>query len=131
MATLPKVLISRADNQIGEGVALGLRTQEGRMGKARRRRQEILELGNMPREIKGSMCAWESCPAHFKDPMPRGWIWLVTYWAPEPVVSFGPDRPRPEDWYRDGVLCPDHARKLERLLKPLGRALAGSAKSHA
>jgi hypothetical protein len=31
MATLPKVLISRADYQIGGGVALGLRTQEGRM----------------------------------------------------------------------------------------------------
>jgi hypothetical protein len=29
MATLPKVLISRADYQIGGGVALGLRTQEG------------------------------------------------------------------------------------------------------
>jgi hypothetical protein len=28
MATLPKVLISRADYQIGGGVALGLRTQE-------------------------------------------------------------------------------------------------------
>ena len=27
MATLPKVLISRADYQIGGGVALGLRTQ--------------------------------------------------------------------------------------------------------
>ena len=28
MATLPKVLISRADYQIGGGVALGLRTQD-------------------------------------------------------------------------------------------------------
>jgi hypothetical protein len=31
MATLPKVLISRADYQIGGGVALGLRTQGYRM----------------------------------------------------------------------------------------------------
>jgi hypothetical protein len=30
MATLPKVLINRADYQIGGGVALGLRTQGGR-----------------------------------------------------------------------------------------------------
>ena len=30
MATLPKVLISRADYQIGGGVALGLRTQAPR-----------------------------------------------------------------------------------------------------
>ena len=30
MATLPKVLISRADYQIGGAVALGLRTQEAK-----------------------------------------------------------------------------------------------------
>jgi len=34
MATLPKVLINRADYQIGGGVALRLRTQEGRAPSA-------------------------------------------------------------------------------------------------
>jgi hypothetical protein len=34
MATLPKVLISRADYQIGGGVALGLRTQAGHARRA-------------------------------------------------------------------------------------------------
>ena len=40
MATLPKVLINRADYQIGGGVALGLRTQAGpitEQGKQRSR----------------------------------------------------------------------------------------------
>jgi hypothetical protein len=41
----------------------------------------------------------------------------------EPVSDFRRAPPSPKDWYRDAVLCPQHARELERLFKPTGREL--------
>jgi hypothetical protein len=81
-------------------------------------------------QIKGSQCAWKDCTATFSLPMPKGWVWLVTYWAPTPqfIIWEVPQR----NMSRDAVLCPKHAAALERLLTELGGELdqqpaAGSA----
>jgi hypothetical protein len=76
-------------------------------------------------QIKGHMCAWQDCEATFEGEMPRGWVWLITYWAAKPQVGFFLTVPQ-KDMPRDGVLCPLHNANLERLLKDLGRQLISS-----
>src|SRR5689334_6958440 len=38
-------------------------------------------------------CEWEGCHRNFRGYMPKGWRWLLTYWAPEPqlAVDASPD----------------------------------------
>src|SRR5690348_6989607 len=38
-------------------------------------------------------CVWEGCHQNFRGDMPKGWRWLLTYWAPEPqlAVDASPD----------------------------------------
>lgn len=96
-----------------------------------RRRTKVFEM-KMVRlaDIKTSICAWDGCDAScpFND-MPKGWTYLVTYWASQPMVdvSSGPQndtlRVPLRDILRDGVLCPEHTRALEDQLKNLGREL--------
>ena len=74
MATLPKVLISRADYQIGGGVALGLRTQDGRylalnMTSEHRRQRTLEALGTQMAALSRSkpvLMIFED--AHWADP---------------------------------------------------------------
>jgi hypothetical protein len=65
-------------------------------------------------ENVGYPCAWKDCEARFKGDMPHGWVWLLTYWAPEPQLSHYavPQRHMP----RDAALCPRHNEALEQLL---------------
>jgi hypothetical protein len=72
-------------------------------------------------DLKSSICAWDGCTESFKGEMPKGWNYLLTYWAPHPTLDIlsVPQRDMP----RDGVLCPAHTRALESQLKDLGREL--------
>jgi hypothetical protein len=70
------------------------------------------------------LCAWRDCTATAPaGDLPRGWVWLVSYWAPEVVVNFMKSPPGRNDWHRDGVLCPLHAQALDDLLKPIPRKI--------
>jgi hypothetical protein len=65
-------------------------------------------------------CAWGNCVAVAcanGTALPRGWVYLHVFWQahPTPVLDFGPGT----QWYRDGLLCPEHVAALEQLLKPL------------
>ena len=72
----------------------------------------IAELDAMPRG-----CVWHGCSEHYQGDMPRGWVSLTTYWAPQPIMNFM-DIP-PQDVKRDAVLCPLHTAALETFLKAL------------
>ncbi len=59
-------------------------------------------------------CVWEGCHQNFRGDMPKGWRWLLTYWAPEPqlAVDAWPDI----EWDCDAALCPTHIQKLNSQL---------------
>jgi hypothetical protein len=59
-------------------------------------------------------CVWEGCHQNFRGDMPKGWRWLLTYWAPEPqlAVDASPDI----EWDCDAALCPTHIQKLNSQL---------------
>lgn len=65
-------------------------------------------------------CAWkgceQSCPSSAVAPLPEGWLCLITFHelANPGVLDFARDRVQ-----RDAVLCPQHVRALEALLKPI------------
>jgi hypothetical protein len=81
-----------------------------------RRRAKVFEDKNVPvADIIGCRCAWERCAARFSGNMPRGWIYLLTYWSKHPESNFL--QIPPEHIVRDAVLCPEHARALESQLK--------------
>ena len=71
-------------------------------------------------------CVWEGCDRSisFTEMRPPDWHNLLVYWSPflDPKktleeISAGPS------CYRDAVLCPDHAKELDGLLKDIGQAL--------
>lgn len=68
-------------------------------------------------------CAWEGCKATtpMRAELPRDWRWLLLYWD----VTDGPPNPfrGGVKLDRDAVLCPDHWRKLDGLLKDIGQRL--------
>jgi len=72
-------------------------------------------------QICGSQCAWDGCGATFEGDMPHRWLWLLTYWAPQPKLI--PCEVPQKDMPRDCVLCPKHVAAFERLLKELPRQL--------
>ena len=65
------------------------------------------------------MCAWAGCLNTCEGDLPRDWRWLLNWWSPQPdikvIFTSGVCT-------RDAVLCGEHARQLESLLKPLGPA---------
>jgi hypothetical protein len=65
-------------------------------------------------------CAWQGCRETFSDTMPKGWVWLLAYWAAEPQIVL--DVPS----MRDAALCPTHARTLDAQLKPIPRSAAAA-----
>jgi hypothetical protein len=80
-------------------------------------------------KVYSYQCAWKDCKASFKGEMPRGWVWLLTYWAAEPVAMSYPVPGK--DILRDTVLCPQHNHALERLLVDILRPLRGPPAGHA
>ena len=105
------------------------------MANKKQRRAMIGKMGTMtPEEAEkmSSLCAWGGCVAHFNDPMPSDWRSLVVYWQPRAeahklvkMLETG------QDVQRDGVLCPEHVRALESLLKPLMREVSAPAQGSA
>jgi hypothetical protein len=89
----------------------------------RRRAAKVIEQGKLSRdelESLGCMCAWNGCQATCPSgPLPDGWRWLLMYWAPRPPLRMT-DIPA-ETWDRDAVLCPQHAKALDGMLKELAR----------
>ncbi len=73
-------------------------------------------------------CVWEECDRSISDKemMPPDWRSLIVYWSPFPDVSktLGEVCTGPS-CYRDAVLCPEHAKALDGLLKDIGQALRG------
>jgi hypothetical protein len=61
------------------------------------------------------MCAWHGCSEMFVGDIPPGWVYLLTYWAPRPVLDL-----RAGQMHRGEVLCPVHNWRLELLLKERG-----------
>jgi hypothetical protein len=61
----------------------------------------------------GRICGWRDCTATCKGDLPPGWVNLLVYWSPMPVV----DARRIKHWAHDKVLCPAHALALDQLLK--------------
>ncbi len=75
-------------------------------------------------------CIWEGCDRSipFTEMRPPDWHNLLVYWSPYPdpkktleEVCTGPS------CYRDAVLCPEHSKALDGLLKDIGRNLQGPA----
>jgi len=75
----------------------------------------------------GSICAWDGCRRTFTGDMPAGWVWLLAYWRKQPTVTIDLEC----KWLRDAVLCPEHAKALDVLLKPLARELFGATSGSA
>jgi hypothetical protein len=95
------------------------------MNRNQRRRAKVVTSKLMPvAEIKGARCAWGDCMASFSGDMPKGWVFLLTYWSKRPILDFSdPNQPT----MRDAVLCPEHVQALESQLKDLASALLGPA----
>ncbi len=73
-------------------------------------------------------CIWEGCDRSIShsEMRPPDWHNLLVYWSPYPdpkktleEVCTGPS------CYRDAVLCPEHAKALDGLLKDIGQGLRG------
>jgi len=63
-------------------------------------------------ELKGCMCAWEGCKEAFEgDGLPPGWRVLVIARG----LLFDAQNLLNAD--RDAVLCPEHFRQIDSLLK--------------
>jgi hypothetical protein len=93
-----------------------------------RRKATVAEVKQLTPEqfhSMGSMCAWKGCPETFPGDMPRGWTYLLAYWAPRPGLDVTPLMTG-KDFMRDAALCPMHTRELDRLLKATGRELSGA-----
>lgn len=77
-----------------------------------------------PADVRGAVCAWNGCEATFEGALPEGWFCLLTFWAPYPdldqtvgEIVTGPFSKR------DGVLCPHHSAKLDRLMKDTSQSM--------
>lgn len=60
-------------------------------------------------------CGWHACENSFRGEMPRGWMWLLGYWAKLPEMEFW--RIPANDMSCDVCLCPEHVRALDEKLK--------------
>ncbi|UGA45648.1 hypothetical protein HU230_0006305 [Bradyrhizobium quebecense] len=74
-----------------------------------------------------SVCAWRGCRETCRvgqegqDYLPKGWTFLLMFWAREVPLTNLWDAVPQSDMLRDAVLCPQHTRELDRLLIPLPR----------
>ena len=88
-----------------------------------RREMSAEEVHNMP-----TACAWEGCwrVVTTDEMMPPDWRNFLVYWSPYPEAdkTLGEIVTTP-GCYRDAVLCPEHAKALDGLLKDIGQALKG------
>jgi hypothetical protein len=114
---------------------VGQSQTESQMNQQGRRKAKVMEHRTLrPDQIIQRICAWDGCQAccDVEGAIPRGWVNLITFRSSHPVAStfaatshggiaieIRPD----DDWQRDAVLCPAHARALESHLKDLGRTL--------
>ena len=39
----------------------------------------------------GGVCIWVGCSNSFEGELPPDWLWLITYWSPEPTLGMGLD----------------------------------------
>jgi hypothetical protein len=82
-------------------------------------RVECDNLDREPRSIAELLapsfhCTWEGCEARFVGDMPNGWTYLLTCWSKYPRKNLvGASSP---DIMREGALCPEHTRSLEKRL---------------
>jgi len=58
----------------------------------------------------GHACGWEGCARSFKGDMPKGWVWLLTYWSPQANLDLA-------NLKDDYALRPEHVALLEAHLK--------------
>ena len=84
--------------------------------------QTTMSVAEIQAKMPGSICAWDGCQETYAGAIPKDWRFLLVYWAerPDPSTTLGDicDRKRSD---RDGVLCPTHSRRLDALLKDIGR----------
>ena len=80
------------------------------------------------------VCIWKGCEQSIPltGMRPPDWHNLITYWSPYldgnktlEEVCTGPS------CYRDGVLCPEHAKALDGLFKEIAREITGPAAGEA
>ncbi len=90
--------------------------------------QRIMALDDL--EKMRVACIWAGCDRSIShtEMRPPDWHNLLVYWSPFPdpkktlrEICTGPS------CYRDAVLCPEHAKALDGLLKDIGRDLQGPA----
>jgi hypothetical protein len=67
-------------------------------------------------EIPICMCGWRGCTEAYQGNQPPGWVTLIAYHAPQPVL----DLTKIKDWQHDRVLCPTHAAMLSAQLYSAG-----------
>jgi hypothetical protein len=60
----------------------------------------------------GHACGWEGCARSFKGDMPKGWVWLLTYWSPQASLD-----DLLANLKYDYALCPEHVALLGAHLK--------------
>jgi hypothetical protein len=101
-----------------KGVMWDETTCQGARGQGSCDHDETIALD----QISGNECAWANCERVAPFPLARGWCWLVMHSSPVPLQDLMAIPPR--YYLRDAVLCPTHARQLDReLLKILPRHL--------
>ncbi len=100
---------------------------------AKRKRPVVMEQRTMsPDEIENmrTACAWDECDQSipYAEMQPPDWHNLLVYWSPypDPKKTLGEVCSGPS-CYRDAVLCPEHAKTLDGLLKNIGREVQGPA----
>ena len=92
------------------------------MNRHERRKAEVFERRTMSADElsqMGSACAWDGCAEIFKGAMPKGWNWMVAYWAPRPHGELA--KVGNGNWMRDACLCPKHSADLDAQLKSIGQ----------
>jgi hypothetical protein len=87
------------------------------MNRAERRRSERETAARLNASAElGYACAWRECDRTYKGKIPEGWRNLVV--IKKDLLNwdgFGADR--------DAVLCPNHVKELDGLLKSLREAI--------
>ena len=103
------------------------------MAKRKNPEQFVMEQRTMSPDDLNKMrvaCAWDKCTRSTpsEEMRPPDWHNLIVYWSPfpDPKKTLGEIVTGPS-CYRDAVLCPEHAKALDGLLKDIGQALRGES----
>ncbi len=101
------------------------------MAKSKNPEQFVLEQRTLAPDDLEKMrvaCIWEGCDRSIShtEMRPPDWHNLLVYWSPfpDPKKTLGEIVMGPS-CYRDAILCPEHAKALDGLLKDIGQALRG------